>query len=370
MAATDFGALSDARKKVWAKKAWQAGRDDSFFFSHGFMSKSENDFNNVIQRVTSLTKTEGGLECIMQLVADLEGDGVAGDNELTGNEEQMFNDTQKIQIDQLRHAVRSKGKVSEQATVLRFRELGRGKLGFWIGDKVDELCFLTASGRAFTLNTDGTTRTNSQLSQLNFANDVAAASTNRILFQGTATAEDELTTSDTVTWDFLVTAHAKAKRAKMRPIRSKGKGYYVVVLSTEQCRDLKKSSDWKTLTSRAKPRSDNHPLFTTSEIMVDGLVIHEHNKVFNTLGLTSTNKWGSSGTVDGAQALMMGAQAIGFAQIGDMDWLEADTDDYGNRQGLGVARMFGTKKPQWKTSASQSTAEDFGVFSLKTAAAA
>lgn len=109
MAATDFGALTTAQKRVWAAETWQAGRDASFFFANGYIGKSDSDMNAVIQRVTKLTETERGLECVMQLVQDLQGDGVVGDNELDGNEEAMVNDAQVITIDQLRHGTKSKG---------------------------------------------------------------------------------------------------------------------------------------------------------------------------------------------------------------------------------------------------------------------
>jgi len=109
MATTDFGALSSAQKRVWAAEAWKAGRDQSFFFANGFIGSSDSDMNSVIQRVTKLTETERGLECVMQLVLDLTGDGVVGDNELDGNEEALVNDAQTIRIDQLRHGTKSKG---------------------------------------------------------------------------------------------------------------------------------------------------------------------------------------------------------------------------------------------------------------------
>ena len=73
---TDFGALSAARKLVWAQEIWQAGRDESFWFSNGFIGCSDGDMNSPIQRVTKLTETERGRECVMQLVNDLQGDGI------------------------------------------------------------------------------------------------------------------------------------------------------------------------------------------------------------------------------------------------------------------------------------------------------
>jgi hypothetical protein len=57
------------------------------------------------------------------------------------------------------------------------------------------------------------------------------------------------------------------------------------------------------------------------------VIIYSHQKVFNTFGLTSSNKWGSGGTVDGAQAMLLGAQAGGLAIIGNMFWRETDKTD-------------------------------------------
>ena len=109
MAVTDFGALQAAQKRVWAAKLWKQGQDESFWFSKGFVGGKDSDMSSVVQRVTELTETERGLECVMQLVLDLQNDGVVGDNELEGNEEAMVNDSQTIRIDMLRHGVKSKG---------------------------------------------------------------------------------------------------------------------------------------------------------------------------------------------------------------------------------------------------------------------
>lgn len=103
MAATDFGALTALQKREWALSVAQQGRDDNFFMSNGFMSSNTNDTSKPIQRVTELTKTDKGLECVLPLVQDLTGGGVVGDNQLEGNEEQLFADTQTIRIDQIRN---------------------------------------------------------------------------------------------------------------------------------------------------------------------------------------------------------------------------------------------------------------------------
>lgn len=367
MAATDFGALSAARKKVWAAEIWRAGRDENFWLSNGFVGTG---MNNVVQRITELTKTGRGDECIMQLVADLQQDGVVGDNLLEGNEEALFNDAKSIFIDQIRNGVRSKGAMAEQRTVIRFRTTAKEKLSFWIADKIDEMMFLMASGIAFTLKLDGSTRTTSQLSQLTFAASVVAPSSNRIRYQGTATSTATLTASDKLSWNTIVSLQAYAKRKKMRPIRAGGREYYALLISTEQMRDLKTDTTYQTIVRSAAPRGNDNPLFRNAVAVVDGVVLYDHNKVATTLGLASASKYGSGGTVDGAQALLLGAQAMGLATIEDTAYDESDNTDYGNRPAISVGRMIGMLKPQFTSLEDSLTEQDFGVISLYTAAAA
>lgn len=370
MAATDFGALTAARKKVWAAETWQAGRDKSFFFTNGFIGKSDSDMNSVIQRVTKLSETERGLECVMQLVQDLQGDGVVGDNQLDGNEESMINDAMTIRIDQLRHGVKSKGQMAEQATVIKFRSTAKEKLAFWLSDKLDELMFLTLSGRSYTLLTTGATRPQSQLPSLSFAADVAAPSSNRIMHAGTASSEATLTSSDKFNWQTVVRANSMAITKRLRPIRSGGREYFVMVIHPWQKKDLLLDPTYQTIVSRAdKPGSDNK-LFTGAMATVDGTILYCHNKVFNTSGLTTGSKWGAGGTVDGAQAMYLGAQAGGLATIGGMEWGESTLTDYGNRPSVGVGRKIGLLKPQFNSIWDGMTKQDFGTIAVKTAAQA
>ena len=375
MATTDFGAASALRVKEWSLTVTMQGRDDSFWFSNGFVSASTADQNKPIQRVTELSKTKRGLECVMPMAMDISADAaVVGDNLLDGNESAIDTDYQAIRVDQIRFATKSAGEMSEASTVLNFRTQSKDKLAFALSDVTDELGFLTAAGRAYTLNTDGTTRGTSQLPSLTFAADVAAASTNRVIYAGSATSEATLTASDKMSWDLIIQAKAMAKRKRIRPIRMGGRSFYIMVMSTEQCRDLEQSPDYKTLQAQAMPRGLDNPLFTNAKKVVGDVVIHDHQKVFNTLGLSSGSRWGSGSTVHGAQAMLLGAQALGFAEItGDTGagWREnPGSNDFGNRQSIGYGRKMGLLKPQYKSKYDANAREDFGILSVKTAAAA
>lgn len=371
MAATDFASLAAAQVRLWSAELWQEGRDQSFWFSNGFIGKDEKDMSSPIHRVTKLSPTARGLEVVMQLVSDLDGDGIVGDNELDGNEEAMFNDEQVIRVDQLRHAVKSRGEISEQATVIRFRATAKAKLAFWMPDKIDEIMFLVASGRALTLKLDGSARGASQWPSFTFAADIAAPSSNRIVYAGSATSEATLAAGDKIGWNEIVGVKTTMDRQRIRPLMERGKKHYVFVISSEQMRDLQQDSTYQTIARSADARGlSSNVLFKNAVSNVQGCVIHSHNKVFNTLGLTSgVDKWGSGQTVDGAQALVMGSQALGFATIGETFTRGSDKTDYGNREGIGVGRKLGFLKPRYITR-KDPTAQDFGIVSYKTAAAA
>ncbi|TXH54897.1 MAG: N4-gp56 family major capsid protein [Desulfurellales bacterium] len=366
MSVTDFGALTAAQKKVWSTKLWMQYRAESFWQSNGFVG---TNMNTPIHRVDELTKTSKGLECVMQLVNDLENDGTVGDNDLTNQEEAMVNGAQVIKIDLLAHAVKSKGQMSEQATVIRFREQAKDKLAFWLPDKIDELMFLTVSGRAYTKKTDLSTRAASQLPQLAFASDVSAPTANRIKYAGSATSEATLTTSDKLSWNLCVAVKTYAHRKGLRPIRQGGKEYYCMVISPEQRRDLVTDSDYKTIVANGAERGSSNPLFKNAMVVVDGLILYDHRKVITTQGLSSgVDKWGSGNTVEGAQAQLLGAGALGFTTLGGGEWLEGDINDYGRKPSIGYQQMFGLLKPVYKPTKSAS-AEDYGTIAVKTAAA-
>lgn len=371
---TDFAALTPQRKIAWSATTIKAGRDQSFFLgSNGFLGKGTQDATKPIHYVNELTQTSKGTKCILPLVHDLIGDGVGGDNTLEGNEEALSNDYVEINIDQLRNATKNTGRLSDQRTVLNFRMESKDKLAYWRADREDQLIFLAASGVPFTKNLDGSTRTDPTFSNLAFSGDVAAPSSNRAVYAGTATSTATLTASDIMSWRGLHNLRALAMRRRLKPIRNGGRAYYVVVMSPEQFRDLSNDTDYKNIVSQAGTRGEKNPLFKGEAAQVGGLIIYEHQKIYNTLGLASGSKWGAASTVDGAQALLIGAQGIGYAHIGSDEWNESDNRDYGNRIGIAYSTMIGVVKNKFLSNydldaSGLRTRQDFSIISYYTAA--
>lgn len=368
MAVTNFAALTSEQKTVWSRDLWKAARNNSFI--NNFAGKGPNA---MVQRVTELTKSEKGARAVITLVADLEGDGVAGDNQLEGNEEAIKAYDQVIQIDQLRHANRHKGRMSEQKSIVNFRETSRDVLSYWLAERMDQMSFLTMSGVSYGLNTNGSTRAaGSQLVDLEFAADVAAPSTNRHyrwdatngLVAGDTTA---VVAADTPSYAMLVEAKAQAKVNFMRGIRGKGgEEFYHVFMSPQGMAKLKLDSDYLANLRSAGPRGTSNGIFSGSVVTQDGLIIHEYRNVFNTSGAVSGSaKWGAGSDVNGQRILLCGAQAMGMADIGAPEWNEKEFD-YGNQQGIETGKIFGLLKPKFMSQVSGSV-EDFGVMCIDSA---
>lgn len=361
MSATNFAALLTQQKLVWSRQVWEAARDQMFI--NRFIGGPEN----VIQRVTKLTKTEKGEQVIMQLVADLVEDGVQGDNEREGAEEAMQTYAQVINIDLLSHGVKNKGKLADQKTVLDFRMLGKDRLAYWLANRADQLALLTMSGISYAYKNDGGTRASSTFANLSFAADVVAPSNKRsLMWDGTSLAVSNtasIASTYTPSYKMIVDAVAYAKDHYIRPLRSGGKEYYVLFVKPGTLAALKKDADYqRAVVGVATKSGTDSPWFTGGTVTIDGAVIHEHRLVYSTKGIASGSKWGSGGLVDGTRTLLCGAQALGMADLGPPEWDEK-TFQYGSQQGINIDKMFGLLKPQFY-SIYDGSVQDFGMLTI------
>lgn len=361
MAQTNFAALTPQQKLVWSLDVWKAARDMAFINKF-----TGTDQNNVIQRVTELTKTEKGEQAIMHLVADLVGDGVVGDDEREGNEEELKSYSETITIDLITNSVRNKGKLADQKTVIKFREQAKDKLTYWLSNRIDQLAFLTMSGIDYSYNNDGSARVGSPFPNLAFNADVSAPTAHRGLQWAAATkslgaiAHSSLLSSDTPSYAMLVQAKAYAVDHYIKPLMAGGKEYYVMFVKPGFMAKLKQATDYQAAIIQAADRGMTNPFFTGGVVTVDGIVIHEHRLVYSTLG--TATKWGNGTDVNGSRSLLCGAQALGMADLGAPEWNEKEFQ-YGSSQGINVDKMLGFVKPKFY-SIYDKAVEDFGVLAI------
>ncbi len=367
MAQTTFGVNHPLSNKVWAKELAHEAIRKTFF--NRFMGES-GDKSSLIMRKDDLKKSAGD-QITCGLRVQLQGDGVQGDATLEGNEEALTFYDDSIVINQLRHATRTKGKMTEQRVPYNLRAESKDALSDWWADRMDtslanQLCGNTAqSDTRFTGN-----------------NAAIAPSTNRVIRAGNQSDDQSLTSSDTFTLDLIDIARERAETFKiaddtgpvMRPLKYQGGDYYVMFLHDYQVTSLRTntaSGQWQDIQKQAMSGGDvrNNPIFTGALGIYNGVVLHKWNRI--TQGVNSSTGAAVAST---RRAVFCGAQAACVAFGGDsgpssFDWSE-EMFDYGNQLGVKAGSIYGIKKSKYIPSDDSSTnAEDFGTLVVSTYAA-
>lgn len=363
MSSTNFAAQIPREKLAWARLTWKAMRDKMFIKNIAGVGEGQP-----IQRVTELTKTEFGDQCIFHLVNDLVEDGGTGDDEREGKEEAMTSSSQIITIDLLWHGIKEKGKMTEQKSAIKTREYARDRLAYWLANRADQLAILTLSGIGYEYNLDGSLRPNSsKLKNLKFAADVAAPSTKRLLtWNGTSLlgagdsgfGTGSVTSSYIPTYKMVVQAGAYMRTHRIMPLYSGGKEYYLMLVHPLTYAQLKLDDKFQNALVNAAQRGDNNPWFTGADVTVDGMIIKQYNLVYNTMGAASGSKWGAAGAVNGTRTLVLGSQALAMADLNIGDWVEK-LFQYDSQWGINVDKMLGFKLPQFFSTYDQGV-EDHG----------
>lgn len=313
-------------KMAWAADTWESGLHRAFFDKF-----TGNSPENIIQVREELTKDDGDTINI-PLLMPLTGNGVTGDDWLEGNEESMIYRDFKVTINQLRHAVRIKGKMTEQQVSLDLRKDAKVALSNWLADKVDKTIFTELS-----------------------TNPTA----DRVIYGISATSEGTIGSND----KFDTTLIGRAKRIALadentmiKPIMIDGLETYIMIIDQWQARDLKSDKTWIEAQQYANVRGNKNPIFSGALGVYDGVVLHQCNRILRT-------PTGSGGTKVG-HALFLGRQAAVFA-VGTSPTWEEKTFDYGNKIGFEFGRIFGIKKTQFKYDGTNPT--DFGCINVLTA---
>jgi N4-gp56 family major capsid protein len=370
MATTNFGLLTNEQKTIWSMDLWKNARNQSFV--NKFLGTGPN---SMVQHITELKQSEKGARAVITLLADLQGDGVAGDRTLEGNEEGMLTFDQVIRIDQLRHANRHEGRMADQKSIVEFRENSKNLLAYWLADRIDQMAFQTLAGRSYALKPDGSTRVGSDLQNLEFAADVAAPSTRRLTrWDNTAKAlktsvsgsntSSSLVATDFVAWQTFVQLKAYAKDRYIRGVTNGGgEETYHAFLTPQAMAKLKQDTDYMANLRYSQSKDVNDNLFTGNTVKIDGIYLHEFRHVPNVSGAVSgVAKYGAGNNVDGCQILFCGAQALGMADIKAPEWNEKGFD-YENSQGISMGKILGFLKPKFGNIYESGAVEDFGVIS-------
>lgn len=351
MAATEFGVNHPLAIKKWSSDLMKETLKKTYAFQ--FIGKGSN---SLCQWKDDLSKGQGGDQITMGLRVQLQGDGVSGDETLEGNEEALVTYNDAIVINQLRHATRSQGKMSEQRVPFDVRAENRDSLSDWWSDRIDTWFFNHLAGNTAVSDTKYTGH-----------NATLAPDSDHVIYAGSQSSEASLVSTNVFTLTLLDYALERVKvfgkgsadfpdSMPMRPIRLGSENYYVCFLHPYQVTDLRtntNSGQWQDIQKAAMQggKIANNPIFTGALGMYNNVIMHEATRI-------------PSITTNTRRAVLCGAQALGIAFGKDtaspnrMTWTE-ELFDYKNQLGVGAGCIAGLKKLRYNS-------KDFGAMVLST----
>lgn len=348
MADTDYPVNSPLAVKRWSSELMKEALKKTFALQ--FMGE---DTNNIIQIKTELSKGAGD-RLTFGIRQQLTGAGVQGDNTLEGNEEALETYTQNLTIDQLRHAVRSAGKVSEQRIPFNIRNEIRDGLADWWSDRIDTWFFNQICGNS----TQSDVRyTGMQAVSAPDAGHQIFANIGPTVASGiVATAESSLSATTVARFHLgmLDRARERAKTAvnTFRPVSVGNKQLFVAFLHPRQVTALRISAGtdlWQSIQQALLQAGDvdDNPIYTGAVGLYNQTVIHESTRVPLVVGATG-------GTADVARGVLVGAQAacMGFGRgygKNTFDWNE-ELFDYRNKLGVEAGCIGGLVKTRFNGS--------------------
>lgn len=346
MAATSYGVNDALTVKLWSKALSVEALKKTYIFK--FIGKSAD---SLIQTKTETSKGAGD-KVTYGLRMQASGDGVLGDGILEGNEESLTTYSDAILIDQLRHAHRVSGKMSEQRILFDARSECRDSLSDWFANRMD-----TAFANQIAGNTAQT--------DVRYTGNNAAIAPSLFAYPNARTAESQITSADPFSLTQIDKAVEKARTASpmIRPLKINGEDMYVAFLHDYQVTSLRTnttSGQWFDIQKAALTATNeaSNPIYTGALGVYNGVIMHRWNRIPAVPTTIVANA---------KRAVLCGAQAaqIAFGQDNSPNkftWTEK-LFDYDNQFGVAAGTIFGLKKTVFNSA-------DFGTIIMPSYAVA
>lgn len=346
MATTAYGVNHALAVKLWSKRLMREALKETY--ASRFMGTSKD---SLIYVKDELNKSAGdriryGLR--MQLSAA----GIQGDSTLEGNEEALTTYTDNLMIDQLRHAVRSDGEMSEQRVPFSVREEALDGLRDWWADRIDTSFFnqiagnVSASAKFTGLNTPTAPTSASANTRIIYGSG-STSTTASYTATSSASASARGLIFSTACIDVAIN-QAKIATPLIRPLRINGQYKYVMFIHPNQTRQLRTNNSANTVTWYDIMRSrvqggelDTNPIFNGALGEYNGVILHESTRLPGWAAATANGENTKKAVLCGAQAACFGTGRRDADS--QMKWVE-ELFDYENQLGVSASMIWGLKK--------------------------
>ena len=301
------------------------------------------DSDSVVMSKDDFKKSAGD-RLRVGLRMQLTGAGVSGDSTLEGQEESLTTYSDDLFIDQLRHAVRSDGKMSEQRVPFSVREEAMSGLRDWWADRMDTAFFNHIAGNT------GVTDLKYSGSNLTVAPSTTSGNTRIIYGPDDETTENSLSAasaSNNFQLTLIDEAMTLAQTATpvLRPAKlPDGRRRFVMFLHPYQAYSLKTDATANRVTwydaNKAKVQGGelDNSIFGGGPLgEYNGVLLFVNTRVPLATSMTTVRR-----------AIFCGAQAAAIGTGRDnaperMAWFE-ERFDYGSQLGVSAGMIWGLKK--------------------------
>lgn len=341
MAVTTYGVNDPLSNKLWSKKLSVEALKQTWAY------KFTGSGTDAIIQIKDETQKAAGDKITYGLRMQLTGAGTLGDGTLEGNEEALSTYSDSVLINQLRHAVRSAGRMSQQRVPFSVRDEALSGLRDWYASRFDYAFFNQVGSN--TAQTD---------TRYTGMNAVTAADTNHHIYANAQTGDVSISTTDTFALTLLDSAVERAKSmdptdpnvytgTPIRPCMINGSEYYVAVLHPFQVTTMRTNTNtaqWADFQKAAMTGGEitDNPIFTGALGVYNNVVLHSDVRI------PVGNNDSTTQYTNCRHAVFLGAQAAALAFGRDngperFTWVE-ELFDYENQLGVSAGSIWGLKK--------------------------
>lgn len=352
MATTYFGVNDPLAVKLWSKRLSVEALKATWIYR--FIGEN----SDAMIMVKDETSKSAGDQITYGLRMQLAGNGTIGDGVLEGNEEALTTFSDALIIDQLRHAVRTAGRMSQQRVPFSVRDEALAGLKDWWADRIDwsgfnQLCGNVGPSGSFA----AVAPAGIDPRWTGLQSPVAADAGHYSNPNATPTDDSTIVAANIFSLSMIDKAVERAKTLTpaIRPIVVAGKRFYICWLHPYQVTDIRTNTStgqWLDIQKAAMTGGlvDENPIFDGSLGVYNGTILYEDARV--TMGFNPGA--GNTQITTVRRAVFAGAQAamIGFGRDNGPNkytWVE-ELFDYENQLGVSAGLIFGLKKTRFNNS--------------------
>jgi len=336
---TTYGVNDPLAVKLWSKKLSVEALKQTWF--NKFVGKTSND---LVQVKDELRKASGD-KITYGLRMQLTGAGVQGDGTLEGNEESLTTYSDAVLLNQLRHAVRSSGRMSQQRVPFDIRQESLDGLVDWWRNRYDAVFFNQLCGNVAEPAYLATGSTNYTGNNAPVAPDAA----HYVNVAGTAD-DSGLGSGNTFTLAMLdkCVERARTLTPAIKPVRVNGNDWYVCFVHPYVVTDIRSNTNTGQWVDIQKAEMTggmikDNPLLTGALGVYNGVILHADTRV-----TTGYNPSGPVAISTVRRNVFCGAQSLMLAFGRDNGpenhtWVE-ELFDYENELGVSSGAIYGMKK--------------------------